>query len=263
MSTQPRSESPFQNRTLVLVAVLLAVAAFVLNFFYYSRLIREQQRGAFDILAAAADLRADTPLDERDVEFIRVPGVFRDRLQNVIKGEEFRQVRGNTIKRPVARGQVLFWEYLSPDLAESPARLVDPRYRGVTIQIDSATTPLALLRPGGYVDLVGAVKMPDGLPRTMTIIEYVRVLATGSELVLPEAEDQRRRARPGTFRDITLQLRPEDGEKLRAIEAHLEGRRFVVHVRNPADDATRFGKGAFNPDLSALIGNIGATSDGP
>lgn len=261
MSTQPRSESPFANRTLVLVAAALAVVAFAFNFFYINRIISQQERGAFDVAVAAVDLTADTVLSDRNVEFVRVPGVFRERLPKVIIGDAgLREVAGSPIRRAVQKGQVLLWEYIHPEDIESPARLIDPRYRGLTVRINADSNPTALLRPGSYVDLAGTVRVGSSPPDTMVIMEYVKVVATGN-MVQPQPDESgtRRAARVQTYRDITLQLRPEDGEKLRAIETHMDGRGFTVMVRNPSDDQTRWGKGAFNPKLdSVLAGTAGA-----
>lgn len=263
MSTQPRSESPFANRTLVLVAGLLAVAAFAMNFFYINKIVKDQRRGAFEVLTAKDNLPADTAIAEKDVDRLSVPGVFRDSLTGVVKGSEFGQIKGNTIKRPVDRGQVLLWEYFGRDIVESPARLIDPRYRGVTVPVDSKTTPTALLRPGGYVDLVATVRLDGGgAPRTLTVMEYVRVVAVGSQVQQVESSD-RRRPSPQNFENITLSLRPEDGEKLRAVQTHLEGKGFIIHIRNPSDDQTRWGKGAFNPALDGLLAGIGETPAKP
>jgi len=265
MSTQPRHESPFQNRTLIIAAVLLAIAAFLLNFFYVKRITERQERDAFDVLVAAADLRADTAVSERDIETVRVPGVFRDRLPGVVSGSEINAIKGDTVKRSVQRGQVLFWEHFGRDTADSPAKLIDPRYRGVTVRIDAESTPTALLRPGGYIDLVATVRLGTAAPETMTIMEYVRVVATGSQVQPgPEETDTSGRRAPRStraqsFRDITLALRPEDGEKLRAVQTRMEGRGFIVHVRNPNDTATRWGKGAFNPRLDEALGRTGET----
>lgn len=259
MSTQPRSESPFQNRTLMIVAGLLGLAAFAGNFYYINKIVKDQRRGAFDVLTAAADLPADTSIDERDVQQVAVPGVFKDSLRGVVKGAEFSQIKGNTIKRPIERGQVLLWEYFGRDVTESPARLIDPRYRGVTVPIDSNATPSALLRPGGYVDLLAHVRTEaSSPPKTLTVMEYVRVVAVGGSV--QEESGDRRRTTPRTFRDITLALKPEDGEKLRAVESHMEGKGFILHIRNPSDDQTRWGKGAFNPALDTLLAGVGESS---
>ncbi len=104
------------------------------------------------------------------------------------------------------------------------------------------------------MDLLGTVRVGTAPPETMTIMEYVKVVATGSTLQpQPDETAARRQSRPQNYRDITLQLRPEDGEKLRAIETHTDGRGFTVMVRNPSDDQTRWGKGAFNPRLDTLL----------
>src|SRR5438477_12830524 len=104
MSTQPRYESPFANRTLVLVAAGLAIVAFAFNFFYINRIITQQERGAFDVAVAAVDLSADTVLNEHNVEFVRVPGIFRERLPKAIIGEAgLHEIAGTPIRRGVQK----------------------------------------------------------------------------------------------------------------------------------------------------------------
>ena len=263
MSVQPRTESPFANRTLVVVAVTLAVLAFSANFFYLNRIMARQERDAFKVVVAAQDLAADTILSERSIAQVDVPGVFRDRLKGVVLGSESNQIIGSPIRRNVNHEQVIFWEYINPDYGDSPARLIDPRYRGITVKINADANPTALLRPGGYVDLVGTVRIGSAA-ETMTILEYVKVVATG-QVVQPQPDESgaRRASRPLAYRDITLQLRPEDGEKLRAIEAHTDGRGFTVMVRNPSDDATRWGRGAFNPRLEPLLSGASPAAGTP
>src|SRR5947207_4691210 len=104
MSTQPRSESPLANRTLVLVAGSLALIAFVFNFWYINRILMQQQRDAFEVAVAGSDLSADTLISDRNVEFVRVPGVFRERLPGVVTGDQAQQIQGSPIRHGVRRG---------------------------------------------------------------------------------------------------------------------------------------------------------------
>jgi Flp pilus assembly protein CpaB len=260
MSTQPRSESPFQNRTLMMVALILGVAAFVLNFFYVSRVQNEMRRGAFNVARASVDLESGARVDPSDVSFVEVPGAFDDALRDlVVREDEMGGVVGNALMRPVARGQILLWEYFGGRQGFNPQDVIDARYRAVTIQVDSTATPLALLQPGGYVDLVATVRLPDGAgPRTLTVMEHVQVLATGTELLPDNPDEERRRpTRRRTFRDITLQLRPEDAVRLRAVEQYMERRQFIVHARNPNDTSRRLPEGRFNPALDPILSGVG------
>src|SRR5215207_11144299 len=85
-------------------------------------------------------------------------------------------------------------------------------YRAMTVKVDDVIGVAGFLRPGAMCDVLTVIEPTSnssGNPISKIVLQNVKVLASGQNLVRPK--DQRE---PDTVKAVTLQVTPEQAEKL-------------------------------------------------
>lgn len=148
-------------------------------------------------------------------------------------------------------------------------RQIEKKMRAVTVPITPFNGVSRLIRPGNRIDVITTVNYESGEGGAMyevkTLLQNVLVLATGKHIqnavptrinreviaYLEEQFEARKRrdfltgsteslptARPDdNYNNITLQLTPEDAERLAFVSAKFGDARLHFLLRNPADTA--------------------------
>lgn len=262
------TESPMQNRTLLLISLGLAVLAVIFVNLYVRSIRKRYESGSFYVIQAAADIKHGERIKESLVEPVRVPGTFRDAFEQAwhendadsLRSRQIVPLVGRPLTRDVRKGEILFFADVEGAVKETPEQTITRGYRHKTIAVDSRLLP-ASLRPGSFVDIGASVKLtPDGVPVPMTVMSGVQVVALGRLMSAPEGLSTVRRT---DLNSLTIEVRPEEAVKLQAVEDHMDGP-FRLTVLNPAD--VRLGRtDRFNPQLQSLFAalQIGSEGEGP
>lgn len=140
---------------------------------------------------------------------------------------------GRTNIYPLKAGEPLFESQLAPTTVSQGgvAALVTPKKRAMGVKVDKVVGVSGFIHPGNRVDVLVTLSRNDrqNEPTTKIVLENILVLATGTEL-----EKSGKQEKPAQVDVITLEVTPEEGEKL-ALAAQ-EGK-LQLALRNYADTA--------------------------
>jgi pilus assembly protein CpaB len=152
------------------------------------------------------------------------PGTFSDPAK----------VSGRTLLFPVKAGEPILESKLAPASAQQGGvgAIITPKKRAIAVKVDKVIGVSGYIKPGSRVDvLVTLSKGGEGSnnPITKTALENILVLAVGSEM-----EKSGKEEKPTPVDVITLEVTPEEGEKLAL--AATEGK-LQMALRNSSDTA--------------------------
>jgi pilus assembly protein CpaB len=115
-------------------------------------------------------------------------------------------------------------------------------YRAMTVKVDDVVGISGFVMPGSFVDVVAVIQpvtqqsAENTGPISKTVLQYIKVLATGAKLDSPENQRE-----PNSAKAVTLQVTPEQAEML-ALAAN-EGK-LQLMMRNYSDQEDTDTKGA-------------------
>ena len=208
------------NRTVFITAVVLAVLAVIIVNVWMRAEASRRERGRISVVEAKRRLERGRILTRDDVRIVKIgplePDVARqyvkeDQLAGIIEGRR-------PLIRPVEKNERLLWSHFTAEAGESFPDLVPRGYRALPLPVDPKTSPGTLLRPGIYVDVLATVpaERSTGRPaQTVTLLGRVLVVAVGGR-TLHDPPPRR-----PTYSTVTLQVKPEQAEKLLTINSYL------------------------------------------
>jgi pilus assembly protein CpaB len=120
------------------------------------------------------------------------------------------------------------------------AVVTQPTKRAMAVRVDDVVGVAGFINPGNRVDIL--VSLRQAPPKTKTVLQNVLVLATGTQM-----ETQGNGAKPQQMRVVTVEVTPEEAEKL-ALAVH-EGK-VSLALRNYANTQPVLTSGA---TLSTLL----------
>jgi pilus assembly protein CpaB len=119
------------------------------------------------------------------------------------------------------------------------AAVTRPEKRAMAVKVDDVIGVAGFINPGNHVDVL--VTIDNSPPITKTVLQNVLVLATG-----PDLDRKGKEEKPSSVKVITLEVTPEEGEKLAL--AATEGK-VVLALRNQLNAEAVLTKGATIPAL--------------
>jgi len=206
-----------RSRFLALGGISLLVGIVFSFYVYYGTLQARYSHPMVSAIVAAKDLQVGESLGRGDISLVRVPPdvIPPDARQNA------EDVVGRGVIVPISKGQFIVAGQLAGEHAGAGLpSLIPAGMRAVGVQVNDVTSVAGFVTPGTRVDVLMS---PNGEHRTITVLQNVAVLATGSTL-------ERTAAR--SFTVATLLVRLDDAERL--VLATKEGHIQLV-LRNPVD----------------------------
>lgn len=193
------------------------------------------------VRVSAADLPQGLLLRDDDLRWHDVPveGVPPGAIISGVPGVI--DLKGALLRHPVVAGTVLLADdVILPNAPGFLAATLKPDMRAVSVAVDDVSGNAGMIQPGDYVDLLLTQQMdhktesPDLAVSSETVVEHVRVLASGTDIARPKtgAADTHDRART-----VTLEVTPRMGEVV-AVAARLGTlslalRSFATASRDP------------------------------
>ena len=233
----------------VLIAgIIMALLAGVITFGWLQKRTsaRTQEMATQPAVVAAVNLAWGKVLDVVQVK--TVPFLKGSLPQGSFS--QVSQVAGRTLLYPVKEGEPLFESQLAPTSVKGGgvSALISPNKRAMAVRVDKVIGVSGYINPGNRVDVLVTVNLPgeNRSPVTKTVLDNVLVLTVGSEI-----EKTGKQEKPSAVDVITLEVTPEQGEKLAL--AATEGK-VVLALRNPTDTVEVATKGATVPVLLASLG---------
>lgn len=223
------------------VVVALVVTGMIYGWLKQMTTTQAQARETQSVVVAAVDLPWGTSLTSSMVKAVpylkeSLPaGHFTDPAALV----------GRTNIYPMKAGEPVFESKLAPTTVSQGgvAALVTPKKRAMGVKVDKVVGVSGFIHPGNRVDVLVTLSRSERLndPTTKIVLENILVLATGTEL-----EKSGKQEKPAQVDVITLEVTPEEGEKL-ALAAQ-EGK-LQLALRNFSDSATSDTRGTTIPGL--------------
>jgi pilus assembly protein CpaB len=209
------------RRTLLLAVTggVLGLAASVTAYLYLEReeaqfrnkVRGEQARDQVGVVVAKADLPAGTALSAGNMATRQVPRdyVYPD---TVLPSDFDSSVSGQSLVKPLGKGQPLLRGYLSEGGAAGLADRVKSGRRAVAINVDEVSSLNGLIMPGDRIDLLMSQRS-GGM--VIPLLQGAKVLATGAQTA-PRVTGQQ----PGDdkfglrYATLTLDVTAEEAEKV-------------------------------------------------
>lgn len=240
-----------RNKALVIlgVGVLIALLAGLFTYGWLQKkgTAQAQTLETMSVVVASSDLTWGTVLT---TDMVKLAPFLR---QSLPEGHfaNIAQVAGRTLIHPVKMNEPIFDSRLAPSGSQGGgvSAVITPKKRAMAVKVDKVIGVSGFIHPGNRVDVLVTLSQTGKVatPITKTVIENTLVLATGSDV-----EKTGNREKPAQVDVITLEVTPEEGEKL-ALAAS-EGK-LQLALRNSADTGDVLTKGTTFP---VLIGSYSA-----
>lgn len=184
------------------------------------------------VVVAAVNLSWGTKLTAEMLKLVPFPS--QSLPQEAFSSIE--SLAGRVLIAPVVANEPLIEAKLAPlDVTKGGvAAITKPAKRAMAVKVDDIVGVAGFIHPGNQVDVL--VTMTQSPPVTKTVLQNVLVLAAGTEL-----EKRGKDEKPQPVRVITVEVSPEEAEKL-ALAAN-EGR-LQMALRNPLNVEPILTKGA-------------------
>ena len=216
-----------RQKLLMLAAVFFGVLAFI---FTYQQIKQERNKimnsaVRVRLIRMKTDVAEGDKLMEADIEMyeaLRFANAAANTLE--IPWDRRSDVIGSPLRSMVRRGDILTWrdfkQVFTKERTGLPAQ-TRSGWRAISIPVSSVTSVSGLIRPNNFVDVIGTFHFPDAKGDssldtvTMTILQRVKVLATGSDIGYAQQNgSQSAAAVPRSYSTVTLELTPKEVEMI-------------------------------------------------
>ena len=159
-------------------------------------------------------------------------------------------VVGRVVISPVKQGEPILDSRLAPTELNKGgvAAVISPNKRAISIKVDKVVGVSGFIHPGNRVDVLVTMANKQGensTTMTKVVLENMLVLATG-----PQVEETGKKEKSTPVDVITLEVTPEEGEKLAL--AATDGK-VVLALRSYTDTAAVKTKGTTIPNLLSSL----------
>jgi len=239
------------------------VSAALLVWLLHAQTVAPRQGKQVRVVVATRDMPLGTLLRQSDVKLVALPE--RSVPKSVVLDP--RQAVNRVLLVPVSANEpVLLSKLSAANSVEGMAAVIEPGYRAVAVPITDASGVAGLIQPNSRVDVLFTRPGTMAEAITSTILQNVRVLATGHQATSAQAAADARSAPRSPV--VTLLLRPADAQKLEL--AKNEGK-ISLSLRNPLDNSADSDTGpvttqVLDPQINARIalarkGRVGGKGD--
>lgn len=247
-----------KNKALIFV-LIFAVIFGLLAALSVSRFLKQtQSAGVNSIVVAKVEIPVGSRILEEQLMMVTTP-------RNATPEESFssidKVVGRITLTRIAANEPITQLRLAREGVAAGLSAIIPEGYRAMTVKVDDEAGISGFLVPGTIVDVLAVIKPPDkdnSDPISKIVLQNIKVLANGENL-----DEPKDRAEPSKVTTVTLQVTPEQAEKL--VLSSYDGK-LRLALRNSIDQGDRQTSGATK--LSLLTGEsagaipaAGATKD--
>ena len=216
-----------RQKILMLAAVFFGVLAFI---FTYQQIKQERSKimnsaVRVRLIRMKADMSEGDKLMESDIEMLETMRFANAANTLEIPWDRRTDVIGSPLRSMVRKGDILTWrdfkEVFTKVNTGLPAQ-TRSGWRAVSIPVSQVTSVSGLIRPNNFVDVIGTFHFPDTKGDasldtvTMTILQRVKVLATGTDIGYAQQNGAQVGAAPAgrSYSTVTLELTPKEVEMI-------------------------------------------------
>ena len=188
------------------------------------------------VAVAAGDLFWGTKLTPEHIKLVSFPGGnLPEGYFSTVETVQDRVLLSNLkTNEPILESKLASREVT----AGGVAAVTGMKKRAMAVKVDDVVGVAGFINPGNHVDVLVTIQQSaqQSPPETKTVLQNVLVLATGSDLDRKGKEEK-----PSSVKVITLEVTPEEGEKLGL--AVTEGK-ILLALRNQLNAEPVLTKGA-------------------
>ena len=230
----------------VIMLVVALVIAGIVSFWSYGLLQKKTVVDATptdtqQVAVAAYDLKWGTVITS---EVVKTQPYLKGSLPTGYIADPTAAV-GRVVMYPIQVNEPLTESRLAPASVKQGgvAAVVSPKKRAMAVKVDKVVGVSGFIHPGHRVDVLVTLSKVEKLqqPITKIVLENIPVLAVGAEV-----EQTGQKEKPAQVDVITLEVTPEEGEKLAL--AATEGK-LQMALRNSTDTENVATRGATVPTL--------------
>ncbi len=217
-----------RQKILMLAAVFFGVLAFI---FTYQQIKQERSKimnsaVRVRLIRMKADVSEGDKLMESDIEMyeaMRFVSAAANSLE--IPWDRRTDVIGSPLRSIVRKGDILTWrdfkQVFTKERTGLPAQ-TRSGWRAISIPVSQVSSVSGLIRPNNFVDVIGTFHFPDTKGDssldtvTMTILQRVKVLATGADIGYAQQNGAQPNASAAgrSYSTVTLELTPKEVEMI-------------------------------------------------
>lgn len=223
------------------------------------------------VRVSAADLPQGLLLRDEDIRWQDEPVAKVPSGAIVADAPNSVEIKGALLRHPVAAGTVLVGDdVILPNAPGFLAATLKPDMLAVSVAVDDVSGNAGLIEPGDYVDLILTQKLDQNGAMTgrsvvsETVVQHVRVLASGSEITRPKGNSSDPNAdMHSNAHTVTLEVSPHMGEAI-SVAAKLGS--LSLALRSFATDTRQSANGASETDAlppPVWSGDISKALNGP
>ena len=187
-----------------------------------------------DLIVLKNDIAEGDTINEDDIEIKQVERFRSQRSDEILWKNRKLDVIKQKADRSLFAGTILRYSDLQTvgSKKDGLAGIIPIGSRAISISVDATSSVTALIKPEDRVDIIGTFRFPEMKGDksldviTMTILQSVRVLATGKTMGIQRSSS---RSRSRGYNTVTLELTPEEVEMI--IFASQKGR-LVLSLRS-------------------------------
>lgn len=242
------------SRWLLASAATLGLLAALLVYIYIARLEQRQVSEAFIRLKPEVALSRGEAVEFDMLTLAYLPEDFGELSEIAIRDSEIARgwIRGKIVNRDIPAGEFLLHSHFIDEPETRFAAGISVDMRAVSIPVSGPATVSYFVEPGSRVDIVGTfqetsqrrlaetagsdsrLRLARQIERrvvTRTVLQNVKVLAVGAATT----RDSYRKRRERGFDAVTVELSPDDAEKLVFALGQVAGG-LTLLLRNPEDE---------------------------
>ncbi len=233
-----------KQRLLLLIAVFFGIMAFVLNYFQINAERRKIQNSTEEVILIKMN-KAKASGQVIDVGDITQEKISRPRGLRTMDRDIPWNMRARIIGRKLdlskEKGELLQWSDISQAYGRAAglAGKIQKNYRAISISVDTISSLNNLIKPEDNVDVIGTFRFPEMRgdnsldTLTLTILQNVRVLATGAQWNTNYGMAGNESVRGG-YSTVTLELSPKEAEMI--VFASQKGK-LTLSLRNSEESS--------------------------
>jgi pilus assembly protein CpaB len=215
------------------------LAILVAQSYLQSEVEKNRAQDEADVVIATTDIPIGTTITAQQ---IRVARYRRDLIPDKALTKKEAVVDRVAVVEIAAKTPIVDRYLAAPDSPAGVPGILPAGMRAVSVRVDEASSVAGFALSGTYVDVI-VIMQPmdrDAKPVSKIVLQNVRVLANGQQM------QARSDGKPALVNTVTLQVTPEQAEKLKLAEA--EGKLQLV-IRNSTDQIVEKTRGATKADV--------------
>lgn len=253
-ASPPPTEKDGGNMVLILIAVALGIVTIVLTNVYIVD-IRKQVEGATEtVYRLNRSIDVGDKLREQDLSPVVLPLTIVEDFGKFITRKDLAAWKGEPLLQPARQGELLNFDMFTGRSTGGDLGITEGKV-GCPIPVSSEGRPGAL-QPGMYVDIFAPVMVPGRGPKSMVVMERVRIFAVGNR-----TRDNSESRSGSSYGNVTVEATPAEAQQLFTVQQWLGKSEFRLVVRNPGDTNVLIIDGGVNPELLKLIEQTGPDMD--